>query len=81
MAATPTTNDRDDREADPGRSGPTGRTDEPTRPGDTPGGGSADVTEDALDAAAGDDDLVQGGEAPGIDFPPGVVPDPGDTSR
>ena len=71
MAATPTTNDRDDRAADPGRPSPTGRADEPTRPGDTPGGGSADITEAALDAAAGDDNLVQGGEAPGIDRPSG----------
>jgi hypothetical protein len=75
MAATPTTNDRDDREADPGRPSPMGRTEGPTRPGDTPGEGSADITEAALDAAAGDGGLVQGGEAPGIDLPSG------DTSR
>ena len=79
MIATPTTNDRD---AAPGRSSPTDRTDEPNRPGDTPGGGSTDVTEATLDAAAGDDDLVQGGEAPGIDSPPSGLPiRPVDTSR
>lgn len=67
MAATPTTGDR---EADPGRPGPTGRADETTQPGGMPGGGAADVTEGTLDAAAGDDDLIQGGEASGTDFPP-----------
>ncbi|MBV8315178.1 MAG: hypothetical protein JOZ53_09595 [Planctomycetaceae bacterium] len=75
MATTHTTNDRGDREADPGRPSPMGRAEEPTRPGDTSGGASADITEAELDAAAGDDNLVQGGEAPGIDLPSG------DTSR
>jgi hypothetical protein len=71
MAATLTTNDRGDREADPGRPSPTGRAEEPTRPGDTPGGDAADITEADVEAAAGDDNLVQGGEAPGIDRPSG----------
>ncbi|MBV8554641.1 MAG: hypothetical protein JO116_03685 [Planctomycetaceae bacterium] len=75
MATTHTTNDRGDREADPGRPSPMGRAEEPTRPGDTPGGDAAGITEDDLEAAAGDTGLVQGGEAPGIDLPSG------DTSR
>ena len=78
MSATPTTNNLD---AAPGRSSPAGPTDEPIQPGDTPSGSSTDVTEATLDAATGDEDLVQGGEAPGIDSPPGDLPDLGHTSR
>ena len=82
MSAIPITNDRD---AAPGRSSPTGPTGEPIQPEDTPNGRSTDVTEATIEAAAGEaageEDLVQGGEAPGIDSPPGDLPDLGDTSR
>ncbi len=73
MSAIPTTKDHD---AARGPSSPSGRTDEPTPSGDTSGGGSTDVTEATLDAAAGEDELVQGGEAPGIDTPSSGHPNP-----
>jgi hypothetical protein len=45
MAKTPKQGNRDDSDANPGRTGPTGGTDEITRLGNTPGGGSSGAAE------------------------------------